>query len=205
MFKPEYNYRRTYRITYAKKKNSLRPWTTLCVKVRYTLHDSCLLSILVHRPNGPFSVRISDSYFGTRVGVLRSDEMGIGAHVRIHARDAAPRNAAAQRPKFLIGRRLSPTVIRTYLNDSFDDLAYYVRWWLYKVFVSTRLYGVSLRNKCGLLRRYFATGTAVRLYSTCPSASEIKATFEPAKWHRLHSPRINWLPVRRTIRPAFLL
>lgn len=66
MFKPEDNYRRIYRITYA-KKNSLRPWWTLCVKVRYTLHDSCLLSIFVHRPNGPFSVRISDSTTSARV------------------------------------------------------------------------------------------------------------------------------------------
>lgn len=96
------------------------------VDARWVTHVCCPSSSPL---DGPFSVRISGSHFGTRVGVSRSDETGIGAHMRVTrthtrvTRDATVRFfAETQRIRGISGRPRPSSTRLAHVSDSFDDL-----------------------------------------------------------------------------------
>jgi len=116
-------------------------------------HVCCPSMSVPRRPDGPFSVRISSSHLGTRAGVSRSDETGIGAHMRVHARirrDCVrlPYTVVRLSPKrndasaeFLIGSQSSPMRLR-HVSDSFGDLVLRTLAVVQSVGFYTPVYGV---------------------------------------------------------------
>lgn len=190
------HYRRAYRVT-REKETVCVSGGRHCAEVRRTLHDSRLLSILVHFPSpsprrdlSPFELAARTS---ARVpGISRPDETGIGAHVRVHARIRAEhatrlsgsrfrRNAAAHPRNFW--PRSSPT-----RSDSLGDLVSCAGGCIKRLF----LRGVSslLGTNAIFYVDISQLGQPFVIFNASfGPASEIEATFERTKWHRLHRHR----------------
>lgn len=137
MFKPEDNYHRIYRITYAKKEtvyvpggqHYVRRWDTHCMT-----HVCCPSSFIAPTDLSPFELATR-----TSARVCRGFTFGWNGNWRARActrthtrgtRDAtasAPDFAETQRREISDRSTIVADVIRAHLNDSFDNPAHHVR------------------------------------------------------------------------------
>jgi len=220
MFKLEDDYRIKL---HAKKKqstslvdNTVRRWDARCMT-----HVCCPSTSVHRRPDGPFSVRISGSHLGTRAGVSRSDETGIGAHMRVHARNTRDATVCGSRlsPKrndasaeFLIGSQSSPMRLR-HVSDSFGDLVLRTLAVVQSVGFYAPVYGVlSLLGTNASFTSIPRNWNSHSLYSARPST---RASDRSRFWAGKTTPvasdidvvvaKIGFPSYCRTSRPVFLL